>query len=118
MIIQKGLGTTTELVAPNIAVKWNPVAVTPEQMGTVDFGVEKIVSRDDSDPLFLVERGFVSTMTADIASILDGDYTITNPSTGEQITEPGWKLMAMIKAATDRQLLLAGAVPFAPEVAV
>jgi len=115
MMTQQGLGTTTELVAPNIAVKWNPLATAPELLGTVDFGIEKIVSRDGSDPLYVVERTFVSTMTADIASILAEDYSVINPATGEQTTEPGWKLMAMIKAVVDRRLELASAPPAMPQ---
>jgi len=33
---------------------------------------------------------------------LGGQYTITDPFTGEESVEPGWKLMALIKAATER----------------
>jgi hypothetical protein len=109
MITKQGLGTTTELVAPNITVKWNPTAQAASLLGSVDFGIEEIVSRDDSDPVFVVSRQFVSTISADIGEILAEDYVIEDPATGEQVTEPGWKLMAMIKAVVDRRLQLAGA---------
>jgi len=108
MITQQGLGTTTELVAPNIHVRWNPTAQVAAQLGSVDFGIEEIVSRDGSDPVYLVSRAFVSTISADIGEILAEEYSITDPETGEASTEPGWKLMAMIKAVVDRRLQLAG----------
>ncbi|KRG45383.1 hypothetical protein ARC20_07620 [Stenotrophomonas panacihumi] len=117
MITMQGLGTTTELVAPNIAVKWNPTAATAEQLGTVDFAIEKIVTRDGSDPLFVVSRDFVSVISAQIADLLAADYTVTDPATGEQAVEPGWKLMAMIKAVVDHRLQLAGAEEALPQVA-
>lgn len=114
MITKQALGTTTELVAPNIAVKWNPSAVTAEQLGTVDFAIEQIVTRDGSEPLFVVSREFVSVINAPIADLLAEDYAITDPATGDQTVEPGWKLMAMIKAVVDRRLQLAGAGAGAP----
>lgn len=42
------------------------------------------------------------TVRQDIAGLIGGQYAITDPFTGEQLTEPGWKLMALIKAATER----------------
>jgi len=110
MIIQQGLGTTTELVAPNIAINWNPTALNAEQLGTVNFSIEQIVTRDGSDPLFVVARDFVSVINAPISELLAEDYTIIDPETGGESSEPGWKLMALIKAVVDRRLQLAGAV--------
>ena len=114
MITKQALGTTTELVAPNINVKCNPLAQSVEQLGTVDFGIEQIVTRDGSDPVFVVSRDFVSVINADIGGILAEDYTIVDPKTGATSVEPGWKLMALIKAVVDRRLELAGAGPVAP----
>ncbi len=116
MITKQGLGTTTELVAPNIAVKWNPTAINAEQLGTVDFAIEQIVTRDGSDPLFVVSRDFVSVINAPISELLAEDYSVINPETGEETVEPGWKLMALIKAVVDRRLQLVGAGGSAAQV--
>lgn len=43
----------------------------------------------------------MGVLPARINELLGQDYEITNPITGEATMEPGWKLMAMIKAATD-----------------
>ena len=42
------------------------------------------------------------TFRQDIAGFIGGEYTISDRYTGELLAEPGWKLMAMIKAATER----------------
>jgi hypothetical protein len=87
-------GTTVEAIAPRIVMDWNPYT----NDGPVTFHFEKLTRQDDGT---VVERTFLGVLPAKIGDLVQRDYTITNPVTGEQSQEPGWKLTAMIKAATD-----------------
>lgn len=87
-------GTRVEAVAPRITIDWNPYT----NDGPVSFHFEKLTTQADGTVL---ERTFLGVLPAQISALLAVTYTITNPATGEQSQEPGWKLMAMIKAATD-----------------
>ncbi len=68
----------------------------------------------DRETWMVSARGDGRTIRQEIKGILGGEYTITDPFTGEVIVEPGWKLMALIKAATER-VWGAEAVPAAQE---
>ncbi len=87
-------GTKVEAVAPRIAIDWNPYT----NDGPVAFHFEKLTTQSDGTVL---ERTFMGVLPARISELLDRNYEVTNPITGDVTTEPGWKLMAMIKAATD-----------------
>jgi hypothetical protein len=87
-------GTQVEAVAPRITIDWNPST----NDGPVAFSFEQLTTKTDGTVL---ERGFMGILPAKISDLLAQDYEITHPVTGEVIVEPGWKLMAMIKAATD-----------------
>lgn len=87
-------GTRVEAIAPRITIDWNPYT----NDGPVSFNFERVTKQDDGTVL---ERTFLGVLPAKISDLLASVYTITNPLTGEESQEPGWKLMAMIKAATD-----------------
>lgn len=87
-------GTRVEAIAPRIAIDWNPYT----NDGPVTFHFERLTTQEDGTVL---ERTFLGVLPAKISGLLASVYTITNPLTGEESQEPGWKLMAMIKAATD-----------------
>lgn len=87
-------GTRVEAIAPRIGIDWNPYT----NDGPVTFHCEKLTTQADGTVL---ERTFLGVLPAKISDLLAKTYVITNPLTGEESTEPGWKLMAMIKAATD-----------------
>ncbi|MBH1548749.1 MAG: hypothetical protein ACN6PQ_02120 [Stenotrophomonas indicatrix] len=87
-------GTRVEAIAPRIGIDWNPYT----NDGPVTFHFEKLTTQADGTVL---ERTFLGVLPAKISDLLAKSYVITNPLTGEKSTEPGWKLMAMIKAATD-----------------
>ncbi|WP_157804671.1 hypothetical protein [Stenotrophomonas maltophilia] len=87
-------GTRVEAIAPRIGIDWNPYT----NDGPVTFHFEKLTTQADGTVL---ERTFLGVLPAKISDLLAMTYVITNPLTGEESTEPGWKLMAMIKAATD-----------------
>ncbi|MBH1831006.1 hypothetical protein I5W42_05945 [Stenotrophomonas maltophilia] len=87
-------GTRVEAIAPRIGIDWNPYT----NDGPVTFHFEKLTTQADGTVL---ERTFLGVLPAKISDLLAKTYVITNPLTGEESTEPGWKLMAMIKAATD-----------------
>jgi hypothetical protein len=87
-------GTRVEAIAPRIAIDWNPYT----NDGLVTFHFERLTKQEDGTVL---ERTFLGVLPAKISELLASVYTINNPLTGEETQEPGWKLMAMIKAATD-----------------
>lgn len=87
-------GTRVEAIAPRIVIDWNPYT----NDGPVTFHYEKLTTKDDGTVL---ERTFLGVLPAQISALLAENYTITDPFTGEATEEPGWKLMAMIKAATE-----------------
>lgn len=87
-------GTRVEAIAPRIVIDWNPYT----NDGPVTFHFEKLTTQVDGTVL---ERTFLGVLPATISELLAKTYTITHPVTGEESLEPGWKLMAMIKAATD-----------------
>lgn len=49
----------------------------------------------------MLARTFLGVLPATISDLLANTYTNSHPVTGEESIEQGWKLMAMIKAATD-----------------
>lgn len=87
-------GTKVEAIAPRIGIDWSPYT----NDGPVTFHFEKITTQSDGTVL---ERTFLGVLPARISELLARDYTVKHPVTGEETVEPGWKLMAMIKAATD-----------------
>lgn len=87
-------GTRVEAIAPRIAIDWNPYT----NDGPVTFHFEKLTTQADGTVL---ERTFLGILPARISDLLSTEYTVRNPLTGEESREAGWKLMAMIKAATD-----------------
>jgi len=87
-------GTRVEAIAPRIAIDWNPYT----NDGPVTFHFERLTTQEDGTVL---ERTFLGVLPATISDLLAKTYTITHPVTGEESQEQGWKLMAMIKAATD-----------------
>ncbi|WP_447786463.1 hypothetical protein [Stenotrophomonas bentonitica] len=87
-------GTRVEAIAPRIVIDWNPYT----NDGPVTFHYEKLTSQADGTVL---ERTFLGVLPAQISNLLASTYTIIDPTTEEELVEPGWKLMAMIKAATD-----------------
>jgi len=87
-------GTRVEAIAPRIVIDWNPYT----NDGPVTFHYEKLTSQADGT---ILERTFLGVLPAQISTLLGASYTIIDPTTGEELAEPGWKLMAMIKAATD-----------------
>lgn len=87
-------GTRVEAIAPRIVIDWNPYT----NDGPVTFHYEKLTTQGDGTVL---ERTFLGVLPAQISTLLASTYTIIDPATGEELAEPGWKLMAMIKAATD-----------------
>ena len=99
-------GTRVEAIAPRIAIDWNPYT----NDGPVTFHFEKLTTQTDGTVL---ERTFLGVLPAQISTLLGATYAITDPATGEELSEPGWKLMAMIKAATDA-VYAAATQPAAP----
>ncbi len=87
-------GTRVEAIAPRIVIDWNPYT----NDGPVTFHYERLTTQADGTVL---ERTFLGVLPAQISTLLAASYTITHPVTGEESVEAGWKLMAMIKAATD-----------------
>ncbi len=87
-------GTRVEAIAPRIGIDWNPYT----NDGPVTFHFEKLTTQADGTVL---ERTFLGVLPAKISDLLAKTYVIASPVSGEESIEPGWKLMAMIKAATD-----------------
>lgn len=95
LVISEGGNNAVELFATRLDVQWDFRSNT----GPVLFHFER-VDWDRSTGL-INTRGYDRTVRQDIADLLQGEYVITYPVSGQQLAEPGWKLMAMIKAATD-----------------
>lgn len=114
--ISESPSNTVEALATRIEVQWD--------FRTNDGPVLFFFDRVDWDPAtnHVFSREYDRTLRLQIADLLDGVYAITDPVTGDEVLEPGWKLMALIKAATDRTWLNASvpamsiAVPEQPSV--
>jgi len=106
-IISESPSNTIEALATRIEVQWD--------YRTNDGPVLFFFDRVDWDPVasHVYSREYDRTLRAQIKDLVEGEYAITDPATGEELLEPGWKLMALIKAATDRTWLNAS-VPFMP----
>ncbi len=104
-ILSTSPSNTVEALATRIEVQWD--------FRTNDGPVLFFFDRVDWNPAanHVNSREYDRTVGARIKDLVLGDYTITDPVTGEELVEPGWKLMALIKAATDRAWL--GATPSA-----
>lgn len=89
-------GTQVEALAPRIGIDWNPGS----NDGTVLFHFETFTTKIDSGKI--LDRSFLGVLPAKISDLLQGEYEITDPATGHVYREPAWKLMALIKAATDK----------------
>ncbi len=96
LVIAESGSNAVEMFATRIDVQWDFRTNT----GPVLFHFER-VDWDRSSGI-LNTRSYERTIRHDIAGLIGGSYTITDPVTGEELAEPGWKLMAMIKAATER----------------
>jgi len=98
---------TVEALATRIEVQWG--------FRTNDGQVLFFFDRVDWNPAanHVNSREYDRTIPARIQDVIGGEYTITNPVTGEPDTVPGWMLMALIKAATDR-VWLDASVPANP----
>lgn len=95
MVIAESGTSAVEMFATRIDVQWDFKTNT----GPVLFHYDRVDW--DRETKMVNTRAFERTARQDIVDLIGGDYTITHPVTGEQLVEPGWKLMAMIKAATD-----------------
>ncbi|WP_419403776.1 hypothetical protein [Stenotrophomonas rhizophila] len=96
LVIAESGNSAVEMFATRIDVQWDFKTNT----GPVLFHYERVDW--DRETKLVNTRNYERTIRQDITALIGGDYAITNPVTGEQLTEPGWKLMAMIKAATER----------------
>ena len=96
LILSEGGNNAVEMFATRIDVQWDFRTNT----GPVLFHFERVDW--DRSTRMVKARGYDRTVRQDIAGVIGGQYAITDPFTGEQLTEPGWKLMALIKAATER----------------
>lgn len=96
LVIAESGSSAVEMFATRIDVQWDFRTNT----GPVLFHYERVDW--DRETKMVNTRNFERTIRQDITGLIAGDYAITHPVTGEQLTEPGWKLMAMIKAATER----------------
>jgi hypothetical protein len=96
LVIAESGSNAVEMFATRIDVQWDFKTNT----GPVLFHYERVDW--DRETKMVNTRNFERTIRQDITGLIDGEYAITHPVTGEQLTEPGWKLMAMIKAATER----------------
>ncbi|MCU1123520.1 hypothetical protein ABK045_20130 [Stenotrophomonas pavanii] len=96
LVLSESGANAVELFATRIDVQWDFRTNT----GPVLFHFERVDW--DRETKMLNTRAFERTVRDDIAGLIGGEYTITDPVTGDTLVEPGWKLMAMIKAATER----------------
>ncbi|WP_282258483.1 hypothetical protein [Stenotrophomonas sp. PS02301] len=96
LVLSESGDNAVEMFATRIDVQWDFRTNT----GPVLFHFER-VDWDRSTGL-INTRGYERTIRHDIAGLIGAEYTITDPFTGEGLVEPGWKLMAMIKAATEQ----------------
>ena len=102
-ILTQSPSNTVEALATRIEVQWD--------FRTNDGPVLFFFDRVDWNPAanHVNSREYDRTVGARIKDLVRGNYTITDPVTGKELVEPGWKLMALIKAATDRVWLDAAA---------
>ncbi|WWW34090.1 hypothetical protein V8017_13210 [Stenotrophomonas rhizophila] len=96
LVLSEGGNNAVEMFATRIDVQWDFRTNT----GPVLFHFERVDW--DRETGMVNTRGYDRTIRQEIRGLLGGEYTITDPFTGEVIVEPGWKLMALIKAATER----------------
>lgn len=94
-ILSESNNNRVEMLATRIEVQWD----FRNNDGPVLFNFDRV----DWDPVanHVNSREYDRTIPARIQTLIDREYTITHPVTGEQEVVPGWKLMALIKAATD-----------------
>ncbi|MBD8636636.1 hypothetical protein [Stenotrophomonas sp. CFBP 13725] len=104
LILSEGGNNAVEMFATRIDVQWDFRTNT----GPVLFHFERVDW--DRSTRMVNARGYDRTVPQDIG-LINGQYTITDPFTGEESVEPGWKLMALIKAATERVWDAETAVP-------
>lgn len=95
-ILSESNNNRVEMLATRIEVQWD----FRNNDGPVLFNFDRV----DWDPVanHVNSREYDRTIPARIQTLVDREYTIIHPVTGEQEVVPGWKLMALIKAATDR----------------
>ena len=96
LVLSESGSNAVELFATRIDVQWDFRTNT----GPVLFHFERVDW--DRETKMLNTRAFERTVRDNIAGLIGGQYTITDPVTGDTLVEPGWKLMAIIKAATER----------------
>lgn len=96
LVLSKSGNNAVEMFATRIDVQWDFRTNT----GPVLFHFERVDW--DRKTGIVNTRRYERTIRHDVAGLIGGDYSITDPFTGEELVEPGWKLMAMIKAATER----------------
>ncbi|WP_313426090.1 hypothetical protein [Stenotrophomonas rhizophila] len=96
LVLSESGNNAVEVFATRIDVQWDFRTNT----GPVLFQFERVDW--DRETRLVNTRGYDRTIRQEIRGLLGGEYTITDPFTGEVIVEPGWKLMALIKAATER----------------
>lgn len=109
-ILTQSPSNTVEALATRIEVQWD--------FRTNDGPVLFFFDRVDWNPAanHVNSREYDRTVGARIRDLVLGEYAISDPVTGEELVEPGWKLMALIKAATDR-VWLDAAAPASPVAA-
>lgn len=95
IIISQSEFNVVEMLAPRIEVQWD----FRTNSGPVLFYFDRV---DWDGKAYVNERHYHSTVRGEIADMIQGTYKITHPVTGEEIEEPAWKLMLLVKAATDR----------------
>ncbi|WP_164085915.1 hypothetical protein [Stenotrophomonas maltophilia] len=95
-ILSESNNNRVEMLATRIDVQWD----FRDNDGPVLFFFDRVDWNPGTGQVNT--RSYDRTVRAQIRDLLAGEYTFAHPLTGEQITEPGWKLMALIKAATDR----------------
>jgi len=96
LVLSESGNNAVEMFATRIDVQWDFRTNT----GPVLFHFERVDW--DRETGMVNTRGYERTIRHDIAGLIGGQYAIIDPFTGEELVEPGWKLMAMIKAATER----------------
>ncbi len=108
LVLSESGDNAVEMFATGIDVRWDFRTNT----GPMLFHFER-VDWDRSTGL-INTRSYERTIRHDIAGLIGGEYAITDPFTGNELVEPGWKLMEMIKAATERVWDQETAVPVMP----
>lgn len=95
IILSQSEVNVVEMLAPRIEVQWD----FRTNSGPVLFYFDRV---DWDGKTYVNEQHYHSTVRGEIADMIRGTYKIIHPETGEEIEEPAWKLMLLIKAATDR----------------